>query len=94
MTWLYFLCYIEYLMLHKVNYDMSQSGAYLMPRGTSGRIVIEIDPVLKDDLYEALQKEGLNLKSWFLENVQDYLSDRSQLKLFITQDNTEVRTSK
>jgi len=68
-------------MLHNINY----LGVYIVPRGTSGRIVIEIDPALKDDLYETLQKEGINLKSWFLDNVKDYLSDRSQLKLSLVE---------
>ena len=52
-----------------------------MPVGASGRIVIEIDPELKQQLYLALEKEGLNLKQWFLSNAEAYLSDRSQLTL-------------
>lgn len=52
-----------------------------MPKGPSGRIVIELDPDLKDELYIALEKEGLNMKQWFIENAQDFLSNRSQLKL-------------
>jgi len=52
-----------------------------MAKGTSGRIVIEIDPDLKQELYGALDKEGLNLKQWFLNNVESYLRDRSQLSL-------------
>lgn len=52
-----------------------------MSIGTSGRIVIEIDPRLKQDLYSVLEKEGLNLKQWFLQNARQYLKDRSQLSL-------------
>ena len=52
-----------------------------MPKGPSGRIVIELDPDLKDELYIALQKEGLNMKQWFIENAQDFLANRSQLSL-------------
>ena len=52
-----------------------------MPKGPSGRIVIELDPDLKDELYIARQKEGLNMKQWFIENAQDFLANRSQLSL-------------
>jgi hypothetical protein len=54
-----------------------------MAKGSSGRIVIEIDPSLKSELYSALEKEGLNLKQWFLVNLEEYLKDRSQLSLFV-----------
>ncbi|MEW6647429.1 MAG: hypothetical protein AB1450_09545 [Pseudomonadota bacterium] len=55
-----------------------------MAKGSSGRIVIEIDPSLKSELYSALEKEGLNLKQWFLVNLEEYLKDRSQLSLFVS----------
>ncbi len=46
-----------------------------MAKGNSGRIVVEIDPELKNELYDALGEQGLNLKQWFLENVEiSYLS--------------------
>jgi len=51
-------------------------------RGESGRIVLEIDPSQKDDLYFALTKDGLTLKDWFLQQASQYLRDRSQLSLF------------
>ena len=52
-----------------------------MPKGSSGRLVIEIDPELKHELYDALEKEGLTLKDWFLRNTDEFLRDRSQLSL-------------
>lgn len=52
-----------------------------MARSSSGRIVIEIDPEMKDELYQQLNKENLSLKSWFLEHVDDFLKGRQQLKL-------------
>lgn len=52
-----------------------------MPKGPSGRIVVEMDPVLKEELYDALKAEGFTLKEWFLENVEYFLKDRSQLNL-------------
>ena len=53
-----------------------------MARGKSGRIVLEIDPSLKSDLYEALQEEGLTLKEWFLRHTSSYLAQKAQPSLF------------
>ncbi len=52
-----------------------------MPIGESGRIVIEIDPELKQELYGALSEQGLNLKQWFLNNAKTYLNQRVQPNL-------------
>ncbi|MBV2089316.1 MAG: hypothetical protein KUF72_00345 [Candidatus Thiodiazotropha sp. (ex Ctena orbiculata)] len=52
-----------------------------MAKGSSGRLVIEIDPDLKQVLYQALGEEGLNLKQWFLGNVADFLENRKQAEL-------------
>ena len=52
-----------------------------MPIGDSGRIVIEIDPELKKELYRALSKKGLNLKQWFLGNTHQFLDEKVQLSL-------------
>jgi len=49
--------------------------------GNSGRIVIEIEPELKKELHAVLKKEGTNLKSWFLENVNHLLSEKGQQSL-------------
>ena len=46
-----------------------------MVKGDSGRIVIEIDPALKEDIYLRLKKDGMTLKEWFLKEASDYLSD-------------------
>ena len=57
-----------------------------MAKGSSGRLVIEIDPDLKKELYQALGDEGLNLKQWFLGNVADYLDNRVQPDLPLFND--------
>jgi len=49
-----------------------------MAKGSSGRIVIEIDPELKQELYHALGEEGINMKQWFLGNAGQYLEERTQ----------------
>jgi lambda repressor-like predicted transcriptional regulator len=55
-----------------------------MPVGHSGRIVIEMDPAQKQELYAALQQDGWSLKQWFLARVDEYLRDRLQLSLHLT----------
>ena len=44
-----------------------------MAKGESGRLVIEIDPSIKKELYDTLGDEGLNMKEWFLINAKAYL---------------------
>lgn len=44
-----------------------------MAVGKSGRIVIEIDPELKEQLHKAVKMQGKTLKEWFAEKVkQDF----------------------
>lgn len=52
-----------------------------MAKGNSGRIVIEIDPALKKDLYLELKNNGLTLKDWFLTRVTSFLKDDEQISL-------------
>ena len=61
-----------------------------MAQGSSGRIVVEVDPLLKEQLYSALKKEGLTLKDWFLLNADQFLSNKSQMSL-LPVDNNEAR---
>lgn len=51
--------------------------------GKSGRIVIEVEPKIKQELYEVLGKEGKSLKAWFLENAEEFLSDKGQPQLLL-----------
>ncbi len=53
-----------------------------MSRGSSGRVVVEIEPKLKRELYATLAKEGLTLKDWFIASAQKYIASRQQLDLF------------
>ena len=48
-----------------------------MAKGNSGRLVIEIDPLMKQELYAALGQKGLNMKEWFLMNAKVYLRKNS-----------------
>jgi len=62
-----------------------------MARGESGRIVLEIDPSQKVDLYSALATDGLTLKDWFLRQATQYLYNKDQMSLF---DSTVVAENK
>lgn len=42
-----------------------------MPRGNSGRIVINIDPNLKHDLYVKLAQANSSLKTWFIKVAKE-----------------------
>ena len=53
-----------------------------MARGESGRVVIEIDPLMKRELYSALSLSGKTLKDWFIERASEFCSSTSQPSLF------------
>ncbi len=61
-----------------------------MSRGESGRIVIEVDPTLKRELYAALALSGSTLKDWFVRNAEAYRASRNQLGLFEESGGTDV----
>ncbi len=47
-----------------------------MARGESGRMVIEVQPDLKRELYGQLKSDGLTLKEWFSTQVDHYLKTK------------------
>lgn len=49
---------------------------------SSGRIVIEIDPAQKRELYSALASSGSTLEDWFVRSAAEYCAERRQLSLF------------
>lgn len=51
-------------------------------RGESGRIVIEVDPVMKRRLYSALALSGSTLKEWFVKAAVEYCDETVQPELF------------
>ena len=53
-----------------------------MARGGSGRIVLEIEPSEKEELYDAVTKDGMTLKDWFLRKASEYLRERNHPQLF------------
>jgi len=62
-----------------------------MSIGASGRIVIEVSPDLKRELYAALTRDGVNLKGWFLRQAGEYLSHGQQWRLDLDADSTQAR---
>lgn len=63
-----------------------------MSIGKSGRIVVDMEPSLKRELHLVLRREGTNLKSWFLEKVDEFLAEKSQKPLPF--DNNDSREAK
>lgn len=53
-----------------------------MARSDSGRVVIVLDPELKEELYSGLKEDGSNLKAWFLERASAYIEGKRQPSLF------------
>ena len=50
-----------------------------MPRGRSGRIVVEVERELKGRLHATLALEGLTVKEWFVEHATEYVQNRAVL---------------
>jgi hypothetical protein len=46
-----------------------------MSKGKSGRIVIEVNPTLKRQLYSALAIENQTLKDWFISSADRFLKN-------------------
>ena len=49
-----------------------------MAKGDSGRVVVEIDPDLKRQLYSALAIDSLTLKDWFIAAAESFVAERSR----------------
>lgn len=50
--------------------------------GSSGRVVIEIPPEIKRELYSVLSSNGETLKDWFLRCADQYVRSGRQLPMF------------
>ena len=65
-----------------------------MSIGSSGRIVIEVEPEVKRQLYSTLTREGMTLKDWFLREAQNYMKAATQLPLDLTSDTKSTDQTK
>jgi len=55
-----------------------------MARGKSGRVVIEIDPMLKRQLYATLEHKQETMKEWFIKEAEGLIYGAKQPSLFET----------
>ncbi len=53
-----------------------------MARGKSGRVVLEIDPELKRQLYAALEYKQQTMKEWFVREAEGLIYCEKQRSLF------------
>ena len=58
-----------------------------MARGKSGRVVLEIDPELKCQIYATLENKQKTMKEWFVKEAKGLIYGDKQLSLFETSDN-------
>lgn len=67
-----------------------------MAIGESGRIVLEIEPQLKRELYSSLALESKSMKEWFVSLAEQYVRTQGQPELFAQQEPAKysVRKSK
>lgn len=65
-----------------------------MPKGQSGRVVVEVDPELKRHLYSALAIENSTLKDWFVSAAKQYVAEREQPLLPISVSNNQNRAKR
>lgn len=50
-----------------------------MAKGDSGRVVLEISPDLKKQIYSILALEQKTLKDWFIEQAEEYVKRKRDL---------------
>ena len=53
-----------------------------MARGKSGRVVLEIDPELKQQIYYALESKQQTMKEWFVSEANALIYGNKQQSLF------------
>ncbi|QGA58495.1 MULTISPECIES: hypothetical protein [unclassified Brucella] len=63
-----------------------------MSKGDSGRIVIEVEPMLKRQLYSTLAMESSTLKDWFIQCAENYVRNKASSTSKENNQNSERRT--
>ena len=53
-----------------------------MARGKSGRVVLEIDPELKRQIYASLENRQETMKEWFIKEAESLIYGDKQSSLF------------
>ncbi len=62
-----------------------------MARGKSGRVVLEIDPELKRQLYATLENKQQTMKEWFIREAEGLVYGEKQSSLFDTPEERQTR---
>jgi len=52
-----------------------------MPKGNSGRVVIDAGAPLKRRLYRVLDAQGVTLKDWFMRTAEEHIDQYEQPRL-------------
>jgi hypothetical protein len=52
-----------------------------MSKGSSGRLVVEMDPEIKRQLYSVLAEEGLTFKEWVVRQAELLIRERREPQL-------------
>jgi hypothetical protein len=60
-----------------------------MPRSTSGRVVILVEPQLKRRLHSRLAADGRSLKEWFVEQANIYVARHDPVQLTLPEPDRE-----
>lgn len=55
-----------------------------MPRGPSGRVVVQLDVTLKKELHATLAREGSTLKEWLTRVATEYIQTCNHLNKRVT----------
>lgn len=65
-----------------------------MAQGSSGRVVIDLEPEFKQLLHETLKSKGISLKQWFLEQAETLCEEHRQPPLaLVAEDPVSYRTA-
>jgi len=64
-----------------------------MARGKSGRVVLEIDPELKRQLYASLEGRQETMKEWFIKEAEGLIYGDKQPSLFDASDKQPKETN-
>lgn len=60
-----------------------------MAHGTSGRVVIDLDPTFKQELYYTLKQKGMNMRAWFLAEAQKLCDEHKHPPLAISDSRSD-----
>ena len=65
-----------------------------MAQGSSGRVVIDLEPEFKQILHETLKSKGISLKQWFLAQAETLCEEHRQPPLaLVAEEPVNYRTT-